>query len=52
VATDPLLSHGEYEDEADLQWYEEQTEEWVELIGDREMTETDLLRLGKVVGAL
>lgn len=48
---DTLLFHGDYEDEVDLQWHD-QTEEWVELIGDQEMTEIDLLRLDKVVGAL
>lgn len=49
---DPLPSHGDYEDEADLRWYEEQIEEWVESIEDQEMTEIDLLCPGKVVGAL
>lgn len=45
------LSHGDYEDEVDLQWYEDQTEEC--LTGEQETTETDLLRRGKVVvGAL
>lgn len=52
MATDTLPFRGEYEDEADLRWYEEQIEEWVELTGDQEMTETDLLRPGKVDGAL
>lgn len=47
-----LLSHGDYEDEVDLQWYEEQTEECLELIGDQETIETDLLHPGKVVGVL
>lgn len=53
MAMDILMSHGGYEDEADLRWYEEQTEEWVAwLIGDQEMTEIDLLRPDKVAGAL
>lgn len=52
VVMDPLPSHGDYEDEADLRWYEEQIEEWVESIEDQEMTEIDLLCPGKVVGAL
>lgn len=47
-----LLSRGDYEDEVDLRWHEEQTEECLELIEDQEMIETDLLHPGKVVGAL
>lgn len=52
MATDTLLYHGDYEDEVDLRLHEEQTEECLELIEDQETTETDLLRPGKVVGAL
>lgn len=53
MVTDPLLFRGDYEDEAaDLRWHEERTEEWVESIGDKETTETDLLHLGKAAGAL
>jgi hypothetical protein len=46
---DLLMLRGDYEDEADLR-YEDQTEELVASI--EEMTEIDLLRLGKGDGVL